>query len=173
MLENFDRMLGCFPFSRLSKRGAVLRIYAIEESEPPLIEREFGAGTGSSALIEAAREFAKSDCCCQVESAWDLWQFEGDWKLAPSKVTLSCFGPEFVNDLNDHLRIDFGTDAHFLPAPRAQGGLRMVQANLESLKTLTRDIEERVVPERLNLWSESGVNFGEALKQAVASLQVN
>ncbi len=59
-------------------------------------------------VIAAAAEFTLDDCVCEVDTAWDLWQFAGDWKLAPASVTLAFFGPMFDNELGDHIRIDFG-----------------------------------------------------------------
>ena len=35
-------MLRVFPFSKLAKRGPVLRIYAIQHVEPPLVEIQPG-----------------------------------------------------------------------------------------------------------------------------------
>ena len=36
---------------------------------------------------------------CEIEAAWELWQFGSDWKLAPAAVTLACFGPAFDNHI--------------------------------------------------------------------------
>ncbi len=158
MLKHFEKMLGVFPFSKLAARGPVLRIYAVEHLEPPQIEKEFLPGTDPKAMIEAAREFAREDCLIEVDAAWDLWQYDGDWRLAPAAVTLECFGPQFENETGDHLRTEFGNDARFLPNPHIEGGPRMAQSNLKSLVHLVHEVE-RVLPlERRQLWSESGVS---------------
>ncbi len=81
MLQHFEKLLETFPFSKLSKRGPVLRVYAIEHTEPPLIERAFPLPTDPSLLIEGASELALEDCAVQVDASWDLWQYDGDWKL--------------------------------------------------------------------------------------------
>ena len=165
-------MVERFPFSKLAKRGPVLRVYGIAHSEPPLLEREFLPDAEAAVILEAAREFMQPDCACESEAFWDLWQFEGEWKLLPAPVTLSCFGPAFENELGDHLRIEFGLDALFLPMPDIEGGLRMSQSNLKSLLHLVGDLEGALDLERRQLWSESGANFAEVLKQAIGTQHI-
>jgi hypothetical protein len=166
-------MLERFPFSILAKRGPVLRVYAIAHSEPPLIERGFLPGAEPADILEAAREFMQADCACEIETFWDLWQYDDDWKLLPAPVTLACFGPAFENELGDHLRIEFGLDALFLPMPHIEGGLRMGQSNVKSLLHLVGDLERALDLDRRQVWSESGANFAEVLKQAIGSQHVN
>jgi hypothetical protein len=173
MLRHFEKMLGLFPFSKLAARGPVLRVYALEHAEPPLAEREFPLVTELSSIVEAASEFTHDDCSVQIDSFWDLWQYDGDWRLKPATVTLSCFGPVFDNELGDHLRIEFGLDAHFLPQPGIEGSLRMVQSNVRSMLHLVDQIDSDLDLERRQLWSESGVNFAELLSQAVGTFNVN
>lgn len=162
MLRHFEKMLGVFPYSKLAARGPVLRIYALEHVEPPQLEREFlpGAPAEETAreISTAAREFAHDDCAYEVDTAWDLWQYDADWRLAPAAVTLACFGPEFENELGDRLRIDFGVDARFLPNPQIEAGPRMAQSNLKSLVHLVHELERAVPLERRQLWSESGIS---------------
>jgi hypothetical protein len=172
MLRHFGKMLAQFPYSKLAQRGSVLRVYALEHVEPPVVEREFAAGADASALVAIAREFARADCCVEVDAAWDLWQFDGDWKLRPAAVTLSCFGPEFEQERDDHLRIDFGLDSRFLPNPGIEGWARMGQSNLRSLVHLVGEIEKALPLERRQLWSESGVNFAELLRETVRGSEV-
>ncbi|HLX43047.1 MAG TPA: hypothetical protein VKR43_06420 [Bryobacteraceae bacterium] len=167
MLRHFEKMLGLFPFSKLAARGPVLRVYAIEYSEPPLFEREFIPGAEPREIVEAASEFMKDDCACELDAAWDLWQFDGDWKLAPAAVTLTCFAPVFDNDIADHLRIEFGLDSRYIPDPKIEGGLRMGQSNLKSLVHLVQDIEKRLDLDRRQLWSESGQSPADAIAEAL------
>jgi hypothetical protein len=173
VLRHFGKMLEGFPFSKLAKRGPLLRVYALEHSEPPLLEREFLPDAEPGALLEAAGEFMQTDCACEVDAFWDLWQHDREWKLQPAAVTLACFGPAFENEHGDHLRIEFGLDALFLPMPDIAGGLRMGQSNLKSLLHLVGVLERGLDLERRQLWSESGANFAEVLKQAVGSYHVN
>ena len=174
MLRHYGKLLDAFPASKLSTRASVLRVYALEFVEPPAAERSFEAGAESSLIVAAAREFAKPDCCCEIETAWDLWQHEGDWNLQPVPVRLFCMGPEFEdNEAGDNLRIDFGLDSNFLPMPGVEGALRMQQSNLKSLLHLVGEIERALPLEKRQVWSESGANFADLLKQAVGQFNAN
>jgi hypothetical protein len=166
-LRQFEKMLRLFPFSRLAKRGPELRVYAIAHAEPPLFERDFPPGTLPEAMVEAASEFMHEDCACEIDAAWDLMQFDREWKLAPSLVTLICLGPDFENELGDHLRIEFGIDALFLPDPQISGSTRMSQSNLKSLVHLIREIETGLDLDRRQLWSESGLSPVDLISQAL------
>lgn len=173
MLRHFGKMLELFPYSKLAKPGPVLRVYAIEPAEPPLMERAFPLGVEPDAVVDASREFAHADCMVEVDAYWDLWQYDGEWRLDPAAVTLACFGPEFENEIGDHLRIEFGIDARFLPQPGVEGSARMVQSNVRSMLHLVGEIDRMLDLERRQLWSESGVNFAEVLAQAVSIYNVN
>jgi hypothetical protein len=174
MLRHFGRMLSLFPFSKLSKRGPLIRVLALEHSEPLLFEREFTPGADPKDILESAREFMQDDCACEIDAAWDLWEHNGDeWKLAPISVTLICFGPNFDNELGDQLRIEFGLDARFLPTPGVEGALRIGQSNIRSLLHLVEEIDRVMKPERRTLWSESGANFADVLRQLLGTLNVN
>lgn len=175
MLRHFEAVLRVFPYSRLAARGPVLRVRGIEMAEPPVVEREFrlaSPGEVAPEMIASAREFAHEDCCVEVDAAWDLWQYDGEWKLAPASVGLLCFGPAFENETGDHLRIEFGLDARFLPIEGVEGSARMGQSNLRSLLRLVTDIEHAVPLSGRRLWAESGVNFAELLAEAVARMDV-
>ena len=173
MLYQFGKLLGAFPFSKLAKRGPVMRIYAIELVEPPVFEREFPVGTEVDVMVEAMREFLHADCACEIDTFWDLWQYDGEWKLRPAPLTLACYGPEFESEHGDHLRIEFGLDALFLPIPGIEGSLRMGQSNLRSLLHLVKDLEEALDIESRQVWSESGANFADVLRMALGTYNVN
>jgi hypothetical protein len=173
MLAHFGKLLDLFPFSKLAARGPVLRVYAIQQVEPPLIEREFPLPVEISEIIESALEFTQADCSVQLEASWDLWQYDGDWKLRPAPVTLACYGPAFENEIGDHLRIEFGIDTHFLPQPDVEGSARLVQSNVQSMLSLVAQIDEALDLERRQLWSESGANFAEVLAKSVGIFNVN
>src|SRR5262249_10941334 len=160
--------LDVFPFSKLAPRGPVLRVYAVERAEPPQLEREFLKTDEPSALVRAAREFVHADSSIEVDCAWDLWQFDQAWKLAPAPVTLLCLGPEFENENGDHLRIEFGPDMRFLPIAGVEGSLRMGQSNLRSLLHLVSEVEKHLPLEKRNLWSESGMNFADLLAETIS-----
>ncbi len=174
MLRHFGRMLSLFPFSKLAKRGPVVRVYAVEHTEPPLFEREFAPGTDAHALLDSAREFSPDDCAVEIDAFWDLWDRNGEeWKLAPVSGTLAAFGPSFDNELEDHLRIEFGLDSRFLPTPGVEGALRIGQSNIRSLLHLVEEIDRVMKPERRSLWSESGANFADVLRHALGTINVN
>lgn len=173
MLRHFEKLLSLFPFSKLARRGPVLRVYVMERSEPPQMEREFPPAFDPAQAVAAAHEFAHADCSLEIDAAWDLWQYDREWKIAPSPVILLCQGPEFENENGDHLRIEFGQDARFLPIAGVEGSLRMGQSNLRSLIHLVNEIE-RVLPlERRQIWSESGANFADLLAESIARYSVN
>jgi hypothetical protein len=168
MLRRFAKLLEVFPFSKLARRGPILRVFAMEFAEPPAFERHFELAVTPAELIEAAREVVRPDCAVEIESAWDLWRQDGDWQVGPVPVTLLCLGPEFENETGDHLRIDFGLDVLFLPAEAPRAALRMHESNLRSLLTLVSSVEKELPLARRQLWSESGANFADLVSQAVS-----
>ena len=176
-LRQFGKMLGAFPFSKLALRGPVLRVYAVELAEPSLLEREFPVSSDTAGtvtdILEGARALMQSDCACEVGTFWDLWQYDGEWKLRPAPVTLAFYGPDFEDDHDDHLRIEFGPDSRFLPMHAVEGSLRMGQSNLQSLLHLVGDLERALDLESRQVWSESGANFAEVLRQALGTFHVN
>lgn len=178
MLQQYGKLLDTFPFSKLNQRPQTLRVHAVSHAEPPVVEKPFEPNVGPGEMLDAARDFVGSDCSVDIESAWDLWQFDRDWKLSPAPVTISCFGPDFEQDAidqngGDHLRIDFGLDSKFLPLPGVQGALRMQQSNIRSLLYLVTQIEQNIPLSRRKLWSESGANFAEILAIAVQDFSTN
>ena len=173
MLRHFEKVLAKFPFSKLAAQGPLLRVRAIDMAEPLLLEKEFPPTGVIEDLARMAREFVQEDCCVEVDAAWDLWQFDGDWKLAPAPIVLLCYGPGFQNETGDNLRIEFGLDSRFLPIEGVEGSIRMGQSNLRSLLHLVTDIERALPITQRSLWSESGVNFAELLADSVARLEIN
>jgi hypothetical protein len=167
MLRHYERMLKSFPFSRLSKSPSVLRINAVSEFEPPVHEQSFEHPPEIEAVIAAAREFTATDGVVQLETRWDLWQFDKDWQLAPANVTLACVGPEYENEEREDLRIDFGIDTHVLPQPDLPNHLFMVRSNIRSLLHLVAELDRALTVEHKRLWSESGENFAERLQAAL------
>jgi hypothetical protein len=174
LLHQFQKTLERFPISKLARRGPVLRVYAIQHAEPPLLEREFPLEVPVSEIVHAARDFMEADSACEVDTYWDLWSYEsGDWKLAPAAATLIAYGPDFEHAEDDHLRIEFGPDARFLPIAGVEGSLRMGQSNLRSLLHLVGELESGLDLEKRQVWSESGANFADVLRQALGQYHVN
>jgi hypothetical protein len=174
MLRHFGRMLSLFPFSKLAKRGPIVRLYAVEHVEPSLFEQEFALATEPKTLLDSIREFSPDDCAIEIDAFWDLWDHNGEeWKLSPISVTLAAFGPHFDNELQDNLRIEFGLDSRFLPSPGLEGALRIGQSNIRSLLHLVEEIDRVLKPERRILWSESGANFADVLRHTLGGINVN
>jgi len=181
MLRHYEKALALFPFSKLAKTESALRVYAVEYAEPPAVEESFPAPLDPAAVIERAKRFLNADACYELDAAWDLWRWdpgarvdnqpESAWRLAPSRVVISCFGPQFARDSDEHLLFDFGVDAAFLPVPDAPQGLPMLRANVQSLLRLVHDLDDRLAVERRLLWSESGQNFADKLGEALRSTE--
>ncbi len=167
MFKHYHKMLALFPFSKLRRSDSVFRVYAIEYSESPLVELPVAAPVSAQSVLEAASEFQSIDACYELDCAWDLWRWDQDWKLAPSRVTLSCFGPEFSLETDENLRIDFGLDEQFLPGTGGAEGMRMVRANIQSLLRLVHELDDVLNMDRRQLWSESGENFAQRLESTL------
>jgi len=170
MLRHFEKLLGKFPFSTMSPAGPVLRVYALEFVEPPLLERRFDWDADIGTVIAAAKEFQNADCGYLLEAYWDLWQYTNSWKLTPSAVRLACFGTAFENDLGDHLRIECGLDADFLPRPHIPESAGKTQSNVRSLLRLAHELDDLLPLGKRLLQTESGENFADRLKAAMENV---
>src|ERR1017187_1087110 len=124
MPRYYERALRVFPFSNLRRGVSQFRIYAVSYTEPALLEVPVAAPVDPQAVMSSAKSFEGADVCYELDTAWDLWSWDQEWKLAPSAVVLSCLGPEFENETGDNLRIDFGLDEQFLPGTGGAGGDR-------------------------------------------------
>jgi hypothetical protein len=171
LLRQFEKVLVLFPFSKLAKRGPVLRVYAHDHTEPPQLEREFELGATVDEILKAAGEVFQSDCRVEVETGWDLWTFQTEWKLQPATVTLAVDASRFEDPDGDHLHIDFGLDSQFLPSESIEGSLARSQSNVKSLLHFVQDVEKALPLESRQLRSESGANFAAELAQTLARFQ--
>ena len=172
-LRQFEKILRLFPFSQREQPQSIISIQAVNSTEPPLFERPLNGPIDPSEVMKVLQDYAGEDVAYAVESWWDLWQFEGDWRLAPSRVLLACFGPAFDNLTELHeskqedLRIDFGVDSHYLPQPNIAGSARLVESNIKSLLRLVHEIESALPVEKRRLETESGENFADRLQQVL------
>jgi hypothetical protein len=171
MLRHYETLLKLFPFSRLTQNPSTFRVIPLDYSEPAVLEVAFPPPLDLEEVLTAAQEFQNADSCYRLETWWDLWQYETDWQLMPSRVALCCYGPEFQRETGEHLSIEFGIDAHFLPQPQIPGSLRMIQSNIQSLLKLVHDLDDALPVETRLLWSEGGENFSDKLHQALAGEQ--
>ncbi|MEO7142702.1 MAG: hypothetical protein ABI165_04290 [Bryobacteraceae bacterium] len=179
MPRHYEKLLRLFPFSRLAETSSVLRIHPIDDTEPLLLEQAFPHPVDLEEVLKSCREFAGGDCACRLETLWDLWQFdgapdaagrgsmEGGWKLAPARIALACFGPEFAGDPGDQLRVDFGLETQFLPEPETGKSLSMVRSNIRSLLHFVHEADDRLAVKDRRLWSESGGNFAARLQASL------
>lgn len=168
MLRHYEKALKLFPYSKLAKQEAVLKVVPVGYAEPSVLEQAFPLPLDVDAVLAAAKEFQNPDCCYRLEAAWDLWQYDSGWKLEPSPVALCCLGPEFEPDLGENLRIEFGIDTHFLPQPDLPDNFYMTQSNIKSLLKLVHDVDDALSVSKRLLWTESGENFAEKLQEALS-----
>jgi hypothetical protein len=167
-------MLSIFPFSQRQQPQSNLTIQGVSVTEPPLAERPINGPVQVRDVMEATRDYDGDDVAYCLETWWDLWRYDGEeWSIGPARVTLCAFGPEFDNGTSvavseqEDLRIDFGVDTAFLPAPSLTGSTRLIQSNIKSLLHLVHEIEEALPLERRLLETESGENFAEKLTKAL------
>ncbi|MGP0071748.1 MAG: hypothetical protein ACLPWF_07430 [Bryobacteraceae bacterium] len=201
MLRNYEKLLRLFPFSRLTSQASTFKIMAVDVSEPVVAEIPYPPPVPIEDVLAVAKDFQNADACYRLETWWDLWQFSteqanAEWKLAPSRVALCCFGPEFNQSpsglpdshetqqtpviafpnpaedaaLGCALEIEFGIDANFLPQPDLPDSPRMIESNIKSLLKLVHDLDDALPVETRRLWSESGENFAEKLHQALTGV---
>ncbi len=164
-LPAFEVALSQFPFSRLAP-AATLRVHAIAFSEPPLLEQRFEQETEAADIVDAAHDFENADCAYLIETAWDLLQYERrDWRLRPAPVTITCFAPEFETEYGDQIRVEFGPDSLYMPDE--DSNLFAIQSNIRSLLRYAEDLRAALPVEKALLWSESGGNLAERLRETL------
>jgi hypothetical protein len=196
MLRNYEKLLRLFPFSRLGQQPTTFRIMAVDASEPVVAEIPYPPPVPIDDVLAVAKDFQNADACYRLETWWDVWQHDSEWKLDPARVALCCFGPEFDQSpsgprdlfgtqrasviafphpdedaaLGCALEIEFGIDANFLPQPELPDSPRMIESNIKSLLKLVHDLDDALPVETRRLWSESGENFAEKLHQALTAV---
>jgi len=170
MLKHYEKLLKLFPYSRLARNPSTFKVIAIDYDQPTVLEVPFSSPIEIDKVVAAASEFQNPDSSYRLDTWWDLWQYDGDWKLTPTRVGLCCFGPEFARIEEGDLGIEFGIDAHFLPQRDTPNSVPMVQSNIKSLLKLVHDLDDALPVERRRLWSESGEDFSEKLQQALSGV---
>jgi hypothetical protein len=174
-LRQFEKLLRQFPFSQRPQPQSVLSIHAVAATEPALLERPINGPLDPAELSPTLQEYAGDDVAYRLESWWDLWQLNGDWKLQPARVVLACFGPEFDNgtvqaaDKQEDLRIEFGVDTYFLPQPDIPGSAKLVESNIKSLLRLVHELDATLPVAKRRLETESGENFADRLREVTAA----
>lgn len=169
-LKHFEQLLRLFPFSQRDQPQSTISILAVDSTQPPLLEQPANGPLDASEIMQTLRDYEGGDVAYRVETWWDLWQFDsGQAKLAPTRVALSCFGPEFDDGGADQedLRIDFGVDTKFLPDPDIPGSATFTESNIKSLLRLVHEIETVLPIARRKLETETGENFAERLQDVL------
>jgi hypothetical protein len=172
-MRHFETLLRLFPFSQRDQPQSTICIQAVAETEPPLLERPVNGPVDVSEVLTILGDYTGDDIGYRLETWWDLWQFDNDWTLAPARVALSCFGPEFDNGTGDglvdqeDLRIDFGLDSHYLPQSEVIGGARLTESNIRSLLRFVHELDSQLPVRKRKLETESGENFADRLQQAL------
>jgi hypothetical protein len=174
-VRQFEKLLRLFPFSQRDQPQSVISILAVNNTEPPLLERPATGPVDIDELMATLSDYTGEDVAYSVEGWWDLWIYDGDWKLSPARVLLSCFGPEFDNcsdrspqDQED-LRIDFGVDSRYLPDDEIPGSPRLVASNVTSLLRVVHEADATLSVAARQLQTESGTNFAEHLELSLRS----
>jgi hypothetical protein len=174
-LKYFEKLLRLFPFSQREEQGqSTVSVHAVALTEPPLLENPMNGPVDVNEVLAAVADYHGDDIAYNLESWWDLWQFEGDWKLGPARVQLACFGPEFDNGTErllgeqEDLRIDFGVDSHYLPRPELIGSGRMTESNIKSMLRLVHELDSTLPVSKRKLETESGENFADQLQQVLS-----
>lgn len=155
------KALSVFPYSALSPKS-VLRIYALSLHEAPIFEEFIEGVPDPQAVAQQAQEFLHEDCAFQLETLWDLYQWNGEWELKPSRVLIEVYASEFEGAAGEHVRVDLGPQELYLPQPQSDQ-LLPVQSNIRSVLRLTQDLEEELSSERRLLWSDEEENFAQRL----------
>ncbi len=151
-----------------------------------------------NAVVEATEQLHE-DTAYEFEMRWGLWLPEGSrlnasedgeeveeeseetdgeaqldpaWRLEPTRVRITGFGPEFDHgtyETNGHIRVDFGLDTPFtLDDELVDDGLDRaatirIQGNVEKLLAFTLLVEKKCGISSRLLWTESGEPLAEKL----------
>lgn len=173
--REFEKLLRSFPFSQREQPQSVFSILAVASTEPPLLEKPVNGPVDVDDVFTSMEDYRGDDIAFELESWWDLWIYDGDWKLAPARVLISCFGAEFDSGTEgdagkqEDLRIDFGVDTHYLPDPGIPGGAKLIESNVKSLLRLVHEVDSTLDVKRRKLQTESGDNFAARLQQALTA----
>lgn len=168
MLRRMAAVIDKFPFSGTAAGVTALRIHALEFAEPPLFETYYPSPVDAATILTAASEFRAADCAYLASGYWDLWQWQEQWKLTPSPVQFYCFGPSFDNDLGDHLRVELGLDATFLPVDGAPAAAGRAKSNVQSVLHLAKDLDRLLPVDRRHIWTEAGDDFAQRFQESLS-----
>jgi hypothetical protein len=177
-------------------RVAAATVYPIDWTESPIYQRiyvnderaETGADTEGSIIENAvgeATEQLHDDTAYEFEMRWLLWTplhdedspeaalFDTVWRLEPTRVRITGFGPSFDNgnyEQNGHIRVDFGLDTPWVLEDEDldDAAAARIRENTEKLLAFTLSVEKHCGISSRLLWTESGEPLAEKL---IARLQ--
>lgn len=168
MMQQFEALLSVFPISALRPGVEVLTVRAISDAEPELLDEAFEEPVTVAEAMRQASQFLHEDCAYELTTHWDLWRREGnDWRLLPQEVRISCFAPEYENDVGDHMRFALGWDDQFLPDPADPSSITPVASNLRSVARLAESLQASMAVERRMLWSSAEESFLSQLQATI------
>lgn len=133
LLAHFERFLATVPLSATPPGFTGLLVRAVDFAEAPLDDHNFrGYMPAAADIANLAREHLSSDVCYEVGARWDLWLRDREtasWKIEPSRLDISCYGPEFDGGAytdTGHFHVDLGFEHLFtghagLLAPESEG----------------------------------------------------
>ena len=171
-------------------RVAAASVYPIDWTESPIYQRIYvnderaqeSADTEGSKIENAVAEATEQlheDQAYEFEMRWMLWlpevagELDTVWRLEPSKVRITGFGPEFDDnsyEQNGHIRVDFGLDTPWVLEDEDVDAeaAKYIQMNVEKLLAFTLSVEKHCGISSRLLWTESGEPLAEKL---IARLQ--
>jgi hypothetical protein len=177
--------------------------YPIDWTESPIYQRIFvnderaedSADVQDSIIENAVAEATEQlhdDTAYEFEMRWMLWLPDTDprepadpgedddekpaaivWKLEPSRVRITGFGPDFDSgayDQNGHIRVEFGLDTPWVLEEESltENDAAKIKQNVEKLLAFTLLVEKHCGISSRLLWTESGEPLAEKL---IARLQ--
>lgn len=181
-------------------RVAAATVYPIDWTESPIYQRIYvnderaqsSTDTEGSIIENAVNEATEQlheDTAYEFEMRWLLWTpergpeggspvpaaalFDTAWRLEPSKVRITGFGPAFdagSYEQNGHIRVDFGLDTPWTLEDEDldEETAAHIRQNVEKLLAFTLSVEKNCGISSRLLWTESGEPLAEKL---VARLQ--
>ncbi len=157
------------PIEALERGVRQFRVVALNWSEPALVEELATSGMTVAQAMEEMRGFVHDDCACEMELAWQLWDYgEAGWAQAPHPVRFTSLGPSFGEGLAaeaGQVSVDFGLDEAFLAeaAPWNTETRRHLQANILQLLAYCHKTQEQMRPRARRLWSDEDADWTDKL----------
>jgi hypothetical protein len=161
ILETFGAFLGTVPFSKARPGFTHFIARAVEPSEWPILEQDLRAAPFDAAgIIELAKDQLHSDCSYEVNSAWDLWAWDGTtdrWKLDPQPLEIFVRGEDYDNAIwreEGHIEVNLGFE-HFFTGYAALPGIASDERAPAETPEEMRFVEAMAWPENLQRYQQN------------------